>query len=188
MEASKAITQIRQSKTDSLEDECTYPGELCWGQFNTRIEGQEATLCPFNRREVSLHPQSVSGRTALHPSALFRTHESLVGDCGSCSVEPRLLVQVARRDKRRGRHLLRVKPESCTSRIVLPLRNRPRDCFGLEMIVEAGEILIRVILPHRKRRNCAIFLSLGPVKDVLVLVWTGKRRHGRGEGVNCDAK
>lgn len=181
---SHKLDRVRQSpwKTDILTQ------ASCVGDSLTRgLRGKKQLSVPsIGGRSVCT--TKCQREEALHPKALARTHESLVGDCRSCSVEPRLLVQVTRRDKRRSRHLLRVKPESRTSRVVLTSRNRPRDCFGLEMIVEAGEILIRVVLPQRKRRNGAILLSLGPVKDVLVLVWTGKRRHGRGERVNCDVE
>jgi hypothetical protein len=65
--------------------------------------------------------------------------------------------------------LLGIEPEPDTSRVILALRNSTGNCLGLKAVVKSGEIVIRVILPRGKGRNRAVFLGLGPVKDVLVI-------------------
>lgn len=72
-----------------------------------------------------------------------------MSDSRSRAIKPRVPIRISRSAKRIG-HLLRIEPKSHNPRVVLTSGNSPGNSLGLMMIVEAGEILIRIIIPRRE--------------------------------------
>lgn len=137
------------------------------------IERQEVALGSFNRGNIGLRRKRQRG---VHLRKIA-PHKALVSNCRSCPVEPCFLVHVSRCNECRSSYLLGIQSKSSTSRIVLPMRNRPWNCLGFEVVIEARQIFVWVILPERKGRNGTALLRLCPVKDLLVFLWSRKAKH-----------
>ena len=91
----------------------------------------------------------VDGQEArFHVLIVWKILKTLVGNSGTCAIEPRALVHVSGRNKGRGGHLLGVEAEADTAGAVLALGKGSWDGLGGEFIVEAGlvsgEVCVRL--------------------------------------------
>ncbi|OSS43384.1 hypothetical protein B5807_12002 [Epicoccum nigrum] len=171
------------------------PGQLRRGDVHPGVEGEEVGLGVrvLGQRRLRFHMTPISKRRQLQPAGQNHvhtrqdktrqdnTHKPPVRHRRPHPVQPRLLVRVPRRHKRRPRQLLRVQPEPHVARAVLALRDGPRDRLGLVDVVEARHVLVGIVAARAERRDAAVLLRLGPVEDVLVRgCILGGGRHGGG--------